>query len=241
MQESFHGYISTPLDAAILISCCFDNSGLVKPIHRRLGQKERDRIESGSCYVFDEAQSGMRRWTDGMRWSKSRVEGQFLVYRRLPFESPVTPPLKRRRSQADSDDEENRELKNVIKPQPMAGEEVLCKKTFAIQLNGNVTHVVCYYTKADVYNGKLQTPSQMAKFKHVTVLRDYLDPQNFRLHPKGSGYSLAAATYGSPVTISDETPEPPRRTVTVLCHGDYKTMQFQLPADVLVFNLISEF
>ena len=36
-------------------------------------------ITSGSVFVFDENESGMKQWTDGFAWSPSRVLGNFLV------------------------------------------------------------------------------------------------------------------------------------------------------------------
>ncbi|KAJ8325889.1 hypothetical protein O5D80_005534 [Batrachochytrium dendrobatidis] len=86
--ESFFGFVSTPLDAAILIHAACSQSDIVTPIKRRLLSVERDLIRSGSIFVFTESDSGMKRWTDGMRWSKSRVEGQFLVYRRVDPKRP---------------------------------------------------------------------------------------------------------------------------------------------------------
>ena len=38
-------------------------------------------ITSGSVFVFDEEESGIKRWTDGFFWSPSRILGNFLLYR----------------------------------------------------------------------------------------------------------------------------------------------------------------
>lgn len=38
-------------------------------------------ITSGSVFVFDEDESGIKRWTDGFYWSPSRILGNFLLYR----------------------------------------------------------------------------------------------------------------------------------------------------------------
>ncbi|KAH9267273.1 hypothetical protein BASA83_010006 [Batrachochytrium salamandrivorans] len=89
-MESFFGFVSTPLDAAILIHASRFQSDAVLPIKRRLLTSERNLVRSGSVFVFTESDSGMKRWTDGMRWSKSRVEGQFLVYRCIDHKRPVS-------------------------------------------------------------------------------------------------------------------------------------------------------
>ena len=115
-------------------------------------QSERESIQSGAVFIFSEQDSGMRRWTDGMRWSKSRVEGQFLVYRRLP-QDQSPPSQKRRRNASPSQDYKNSDNGSYGKQKrdsdeegfgmaAAAGDYVLCKKTFAISLAGNVTHVV---------------------------------------------------------------------------------------------------
>jgi len=38
-------------------------------------------ITSGSVFVFDEDESGIKRWTDGFFWSPSRILRNFLLYR----------------------------------------------------------------------------------------------------------------------------------------------------------------
>jgi hypothetical protein len=68
----------------------------------------------------------------------------------------------------------------------------LCKKTFAISINGNVSHVICYYAKLDVVEGRLLSPSQLDSFKDLELPRDYIDPCNFRLHPKGSNNAVVS-------------------------------------------------
>ena len=105
----------------------------------------------------------MRRWTDGMRWSKSRVEGQFLVYRRIEAEvdqeTDENSAKRRRISSVDSisasstvadddtltEDDKNKESKKkeiaMLKSEVEDG-SVLCKKTFAISIDGNISHVV---------------------------------------------------------------------------------------------------
>ena len=156
-----------------------------------------------------------------MRWSKSRVEGQFLVYRQIETETSSEAELestkRRRLSSVDSvsagstvgDDDtlteedryqcskddikadirsENASLKREFRP-----DSVLCKKTFAISIDGNVSHVVivilikiCYYSKEDVNSGLLKTPSSMDMFQDVHLPDCFLNPSNFRLHPKGT-------------------------------------------------------
>ncbi|KAJ6436548.1 hypothetical protein O9K51_10914 [Purpureocillium lavendulum] len=56
------------------------DAGVTVGIMRRLSDKERRQIRSGSVFVWDEREAGIRRWTDGKSWSRSRVSGSFLTY-----------------------------------------------------------------------------------------------------------------------------------------------------------------
>ena len=54
---------------------------MIPRVTRRLVDSERKMITSGSVFVFDEDESGIKRWTDGFFWSPSRILGNFLLYR----------------------------------------------------------------------------------------------------------------------------------------------------------------
>lgn len=52
-------------------------------ITRRLTATEREQLDSGNVFVWEEAehkQGGLERWTDGRRWSQSRMRGDYLFY-----------------------------------------------------------------------------------------------------------------------------------------------------------------
>lgn len=92
-RPTYIGLIKTPADAVILLSACdLPTPATPMPqefipprrITRRLLDDERAvLIDSGSVFVWDEGEAGMRRWTDGRCWSASRVSGSFLTYREL--------------------------------------------------------------------------------------------------------------------------------------------------------------
>lgn len=56
---------------------------MIPRVTRRLIERERAMVQSGAVFVFDEHESGIKRWTDGLVWSPSRILGNFLV--RFPF------------------------------------------------------------------------------------------------------------------------------------------------------------
>jgi hypothetical protein len=100
INETFHGFIETTTDALLLFEAC--RRGVLPKIGRRLQERERSIIRSGSVFIFDEKESGnfnyilfhthtqlkqkkkgIKRWTDGRAWSPSRILGNFLIYREL--------------------------------------------------------------------------------------------------------------------------------------------------------------
>ncbi|KAF2455343.1 gluconate transport inducer 1/Pac2, partial [Lineolata rhizophorae] len=80
-METYNGLVRTPADAIVLFEAC--RVGMLPRVQRRLSEKERQQIKSGSVFVWDEREAGMRRWTDGKSWSASRVSGSFLTYREM--------------------------------------------------------------------------------------------------------------------------------------------------------------
>ncbi|KAI0665538.1 Gti1/Pac2 family-domain-containing protein [Trametes maxima] len=58
--------------------------GILPLITRRLTATEREQLASGNVFVWEEAEhkqvGGLERWTDGRRWSQSRMRGDYLFY-----------------------------------------------------------------------------------------------------------------------------------------------------------------
>ncbi|KAF7361005.1 Global transcription regulator sge1 [Mycena sanguinolenta] len=74
------GWIETTGDALLILEAA--RRGLIPRVTRRLHDTERPHmISSGAVFVFDEGESGIKRWTDGCFWSPSRILGNFLIYR----------------------------------------------------------------------------------------------------------------------------------------------------------------
>ncbi|KAJ3573276.1 hypothetical protein NP233_g2521 [Leucocoprinus birnbaumii] len=67
-------------DAHVVLEAVRQN--VLPLIKRRLLASERDQLRSGHVYVWEEAQDdgGLLRWTDGRRWSQSRMRGDYLFY-----------------------------------------------------------------------------------------------------------------------------------------------------------------
>lgn len=93
LEPTFTGYVATTQDALILFEACL--SGVLHHVPRRPHDRERSHlVRSGSVFIYEENSSGIKRWTDGVTWSPSRILGNFLVYREL--EKPFPPGEKKR-------------------------------------------------------------------------------------------------------------------------------------------------
>ncbi|KAI4758572.1 hypothetical protein E4T52_09244 [Aureobasidium sp. EXF-3400] len=97
---TWHGLIQDSVDALVVFEACL--SGTLQHILRRPYDHERaSLIRSGSVFVYAEDTAGIRRWTDGIAWSPSRIIGNFLIYRELEKPQPSSekkPTIKRKRS-----------------------------------------------------------------------------------------------------------------------------------------------
>lgn len=81
-DPAFRGFVETTFDALLIFEGC--RRGLLPKISRRLQEFEkRALVVSGAIFVFDEEETGIKRWTDGLSWSPSRTLSNFLVYREL--------------------------------------------------------------------------------------------------------------------------------------------------------------
>lgn len=93
LAPTFHGYIASTQDALLLFEACL--AGAINHVARRPHDRERSSlIKSGNVFIYEEHSSGIKRWTDGVPWSPSRILGNFLVYREL--ERPFPPGEKKR-------------------------------------------------------------------------------------------------------------------------------------------------
>jgi hypothetical protein len=93
LQPTFQGHVATTNDALILFEACL--TGHLTHVPRRPHDRERNQlIRSGCVFIYEENASGIKRWTDGVTWSPSRILGNFLVYREL--DKPFPPGEKKR-------------------------------------------------------------------------------------------------------------------------------------------------
>ncbi|KAL6921447.1 hypothetical protein FSHL1_005416 [Fusarium sambucinum] len=94
LQTTYNGFIKTTHDALLIFEACL--CGHLQHVPRRPHDRERQElITSGSVFVYEEKSSGIKRWTDGVNWSPSRILNNFLLYRETtqPF-----PPGKKKQA-----------------------------------------------------------------------------------------------------------------------------------------------
>lgn len=105
MTPSWHGFIHDTIDALRVLEACLQ--GTLHHIPRRPHDRERGSIiASGNVFIYEENASGIKRWTDGVTWSPSRIMGNFLVYRELdePFPAGEKKKAKKRKRVAEQKD-----------------------------------------------------------------------------------------------------------------------------------------
>jgi Gti1/Pac2 family transcription factor len=170
MMETYFGYVRTPADAIKLFEAC--RMGLLPRVQRRLSEKERMSIRSGSVYVWDEREAGMRRWTDGKSWSASRVSGSFLTYREMEgkrgggFGAQPTrrgagkTPDSGRGSDEDQDEGEPDGYRYKV--------DGLMKQSFSITTqNGQHLHLISYYARPQPGEPEMVQPTTDPALRHV--------------------------------------------------------------------------
>ncbi|KAI9271518.1 Gti1/Pac2 family-domain-containing protein, partial [Phascolomyces articulosus] len=138
-EKTFHGYIETTRDSLIILEAC--RRGLLPRINRRLQEKERQLVTSGAVFCFDENESGIKRWTDGLVWSPSRILGNFLVYRELDKRAPSNDGV-RTSCQNLSERQRERALVGSLTNSYRFKRNGLIKKSMSIVVNGVQQHLI---------------------------------------------------------------------------------------------------
>ena len=164
-METYSGHVKAPQDAIVLFEAC--RLGILPRVQRRLSEKERQLIKSGSVFVWDEREAGMRRWTDGKSWSASRVNGSFLTYREMEG----------KRTGASSNGSGHSPGKDGTDDGSNGGDGLdgyrykpdgLTKQSFSITTSqGQHLHLISYFSRSHAASGQLMQPSSDPQLRHV--------------------------------------------------------------------------
>ncbi|WAQ88673.1 hypothetical protein PtA15_10A92 [Puccinia triticina] len=143
MSETWFGLVQTPRDAYLLLEAC--RVGKLHRITRRLTDLERSQIiRPGAVFVWEEKEAGIKRWTDHVRWSPSRVSGAFLVYSEL--------------------------LSAATRDSHTHVSDPLLKQSFSsTTLDGDRLHLIAYYSKSALDSRQLRTPTGDDNLRSIVV------------------------------------------------------------------------
>ncbi|KAK2006570.1 Gti1/Pac2 family protein [Colletotrichum eremochloae] len=208
LNPTFFGHVASTLDALVLFEACL--SSALHHVPRRPHDRERqDLIKSGNVFIYEEHSSGIKRWTDGVAWSPSRILGNFLIYRELDRPFPpgekkramkrnkkptgVTKPEVTRQGSVNgtganigmgdgsqgSKEAERALIGSLVDSYPFK-ENGLVKKTISVTYQGVPHHLVSYYNVEDVTEGKLMTPSKDHQLSTIIPRGELIMSQNFR-------------------------------------------------------------
>ncbi|KAL1744806.1 Gti1/Pac2 family-domain-containing protein [Schizophyllum fasciatum] len=191
-------------------------------ITRRLGTPERELLTSGNVFVWqeDDHDGGLLRWTDGRRWSQSRMRGDYLFYEEkveTTQEERENKAARRSRRAADPNTPLPPVTRRRDRPTKPNG---LTKQTYSavVQLPGmhkpRKWHLVSY-TRGDDYR-------HLPVVDNYPYLRDIKVPQNVFQSTKLCNRSERASSFSD----TEETSSVPQSPV--LLHTD-KTRRPALP------------
>jgi hypothetical protein len=202
LHPTFKGHVATTWDALLLFESCLQ--GHINHASRPPNDRERQElISSGSIFIYEEHASGIKRWTDGISWSPSRILGNFLIYRQL---DKLCPPgekkrvLRRKKGPQGvykANSRSNLSVLSVLDPTTIVRdpegslvgflvdsntfkERGLVKKTISISFQGVPHYLVSYYNIGDVDNKSLATPSGSPFFESVKPRTELIMSQKFR-------------------------------------------------------------
>ena len=163
VQPSYFGFVENRDDAVMLIQACMQGRVLV--VQRRPTLCERPFIpQSGHIFIYEENVSGIRRWTDGRHWSRSRISSGFFIYGERsasPHQSHTGNTEKQSWLEYERSKEWYQRLYGPLAKSFNIQPDVLVKKTIRVQDlddSGAVWHLISYFRPVDVLAGRLQAP-----------------------------------------------------------------------------------
>ncbi|KAJ7051730.1 Gti1/Pac2 family-domain-containing protein [Mycena amicta] len=129
-------------------------------IRRRLLAHERAQLRSGNVFVWEECEDvdegGLVRWTEGRRWSQSRMRGDYLFY-----EEKVETTSEEKQAKAARRASKASDSSSVLPPPPKrkdrpAKQDGLTKQTYSVSVRlpgpdaaTRKWHIVAYFSTAD--------------------------------------------------------------------------------------------
>ncbi|TPX48671.1 hypothetical protein SeMB42_g02900 [Synchytrium endobioticum] len=145
---TYNGYVASTADALLLFEAV--RLGRLNRVKGRLSELERRTyIRSGSVFVWSEDEAGMKRWTDGVNWSASRIDGSFLVYHEV----------------------ETRHRSSISKPfEYTIKDKGLIKRAMSVTTHDGRKHrLVSYCTKEHLQEKRLRKPREDPSLVDIAI------------------------------------------------------------------------
>ncbi|QPG97142.1 hypothetical protein C2857_005851 [Epichloe festucae Fl1] len=208
---SWQGYIASTTDALVAIEAYL--VGLIDGIPRRPRYAEHHSlIKSGSVLIFEEGPSGIKRWTDGLKWGPSRVLGNFLIYRELddssnPIRKTTTRPKAARSGRKRSGGMAVANVAGSFGDWYQFKQDGLVKKTISVLVQGRTVHLVSYFTMEDIMLGRLLTPTMEPGLQNIVPRVDLFRSESIRKPIDGTGY-LGNASDGPTTSTAHSVSRP---------------------------------
>ncbi|CAB4256383.1 similar to Saccharomyces cerevisiae YHR177W Putative protein of unknown function [Maudiozyma barnettii] len=201
IEPTFRGYIQNELDALLIFQAVLDSR--LNHVPRRPYEIERPYlIISGNIFVFIEEVSGIKRWTDGITWSPSRISGKFLIYKELdrsynntsmfPQSSHINRHPHQMIPQTQSQ-QQHPQTQSLVSgngnPYPQSNYPIqqfskytgFVKKTISMKLQTNDKekvqqhfHIVSYYLEDDINFHRLKRPSESPFFNDIKPSKELI-------------------------------------------------------------------
>ncbi|KAI0049058.1 hypothetical protein FA95DRAFT_1604731 [Auriscalpium vulgare] len=211
-------HIRDSKDAHIILEAV--RLGILPLITRRLTAGEREHISSGNIFVWEEAEfkGGLERWTDGRRWSQSRMRGDYLFYEEKQETTQEERDLKaarRARRALDPQSVPPLTSRRQDRPSKLDG---LTKQTYSTQvyLPGSASprkwHIVAYFSGSDYMRLKTIDDDELLRNIripdgiYVSNKGSYKRPDAYLLEPDEGdsmyGSRRASISGGAPSTSS---------------------------------------
>jgi hypothetical protein len=92
LEPTFQGFVQDTTDALVLFEA-YLRGETYRVKQRPSVDKHNQLTKSGYVFIYGENESGIKRWTDSIAWSPSRVLDDFFIYREL--ETSFLPGLRR--------------------------------------------------------------------------------------------------------------------------------------------------
>ncbi|KAH7123189.1 Gti1/Pac2 family-domain-containing protein [Dactylonectria macrodidyma] len=178
-NPTFEGHISSTIDALILFEACLSQQ--LDHVPRRPEECERqDLIKTGNAFIYDEHASGVKRWTDSVSWSPSRILGNFLIYHELekPFPRAKGKRVLNKSKKAQQSGISKTDSSRPTNGMPYAGMSPSAPGKDADRALIN-SLIKSYYKVEDVMSGRLITPSKHPNLRAIIPRSELLTSQNF--------------------------------------------------------------